>query len=293
MLIDKINSYILHPHVVSDRARFSHYPSEASVISKVTGGVIGKCHRACFYDWKGQPVTNPIDARGQWTMDFGKKLEEMYVELTKQLGIWAGNNVKFYDKIHNISGEVDVFVFETTPNIIGVELKSAYGYGFQNSVKAYPKLENLLQVALYINHFKLPEWRLIYHSRDTMENVEYKITLDTTKEEDITQRKTLVCVNDVPCNVFFVEDIYDRYKQIGEYLLKDELPPRDFTYMYSPEQSADRFAKGLITKTKFNAVKNGKGTDSDWPCLYCKYLNHCWREKRTDIKDGPQSDSNE
>ena len=279
-LIDKINQYILDPHIVTDRHRVSHYPSEASIISRTDGTVIGKCHRASYYSWMGEKPTNEIDARGMWTMNFGKKLEDMYTENFKQLGIWAGNNVKFFDPIHNVSGEADIFVFDEGQKIIGVEIKSAYGYGFQKKVTQFPKMENLLQVALYMKHFPYP-WKLIYHSRDTMENVEYNITM--ANEEVNGKMMEFLYVNDIPVRVFYIEDIYTRFQQLGEYITKKILPPREYTYGYTLEQSVDRHSQGQISKTKLAQVKGKKATDSDWQCLYCSHLDRCWRDKRREI----------
>lgn len=279
MLIDLVNSYIINPHIVGSRGRTAHYPSEASVISRTDGNVIGRCHRATWYDWTGVVPTNPVDPRGMWTMEFGNKLESMYIEYCKQLGIWAGDHVKFYDKIHNVSGEVDMFMFDEEERIEGVEYKSAYGYGFQKNIKQYPKLENLLQVLLYFHSFpEIKFWHLVYHSRDTMENVEYG--LRTTNEND----NTYIVVNDIPCKIFSLEDIWTRYQQLGEYVLKNEAPPRDFKYGFTLDESTARLAAGQITKTKFAAVKAGKVLDSDWQCLYCKHLNTCYPERRTDVR---------
>ena len=41
----------------------------------------------------------------------------MYVEYTKQLGIWAANNVKYYDTMRNISGEADIFIFKDVSQV--------------------------------------------------------------------------------------------------------------------------------------------------------------------------------
>ena len=265
--------------------RTAHYPSEASVISRTDGMVIGKCHRASWYSWKGIKPTNPPDARGMWTMNFGKKLEDMYVEYIKQLGIWAGNNIKYYDKIRNISGEIDLAVFATkdTNEIIGVEFKSAYGYGFQNKIKKFPKIENLLQVALYLDHFQFPYWKLVYHSRDTMENVEYKIELVEVKGENNETTGKHLIVDSIPVRVFMLEDIYERYKQLGQYVIENKMPPKDYTYGYTFGQSEQRCKTGQISKQKLSKIKNKKATDSDWQCLYCNYLDECWKNKREAI----------
>jgi len=278
-IIEAINKYVTNPYVIDKRGRFAHYPSEAKVISRSDGEIIGKCHRASYYDWTGEEPTNPVDARGRWTFLVGKLLEGGYVEYCKQMGIWAGNNVHMYDLEHNVSGEADLFIFNEQKVIEGVEIKTAYGYGFQKSVKVFPKLDNLLQSVQYLNYFKTPCWHLIYKARDTQEDVEYILTLNT----DANGNKYL-SVDGQPCYIFFLQDIFDQYRILGEYVVNKQLPPRDFTYMYDIEKTRERFKQGKITKTKMSAVEKEVATDSDWQCLYCSHLDRCWIEKRAAMK---------
>ena len=125
-----INEYLVNPHTIDVRGRFSHYPSEASVISRLDSSIIGKCHRASWFSWKGIEASNPLNPRAYWTFETAKSIEKSYVEFCKQLGIWAGNNIKFYDSKHNVSGEADIFVFDqpstTHKDMRGVEIKTAY-----------------------------------------------------------------------------------------------------------------------------------------------------------------------
>ncbi len=278
-LISAINEYITSPHVIDKRGRFAHYPSEAKIISRTDGEIIGKCHRAAWYDWMGESPANPVDARGKWTFLMGKLIEEGYTEYCKQLGIWAGNNVHMYDPIHNVSGEGDIFIFNEEHEIEGVEIKTAYGYGFQKSVKVFPKIENLLQSILYLDYFPIEKYHLIYHARDTQENVEYILTMGTKEDGN-----KFLNVDGQPCNIFYLSDIYEQYRILGEYVMKKEIPPRDYTYAFDTEQTRKRFKDGKITKTKLSAVENGKTTDSDWQCLYCNHLDRCWCEKRAAMK---------
>ncbi len=284
-ILPLINQHICNPYVIDKRGRLSHYPAEASIISRVDGNVIGKCHRAVYYEWKGEKATNPVDARGMWTFAMGKMIEAGYIEYCKQLGIWAGSNIHLYDAIHNISGEADLFVWDRgqdgTKQLIGVEIKTAYGYGFQKSVLQFPKIENLLQSALYLDYFrdKVKEWHLIYKARDTQEDIEYILTLDKDSEGEF-----LVVNYSIPVHVFYLHDIYKRYDIMGGYMLRNELAPRDYIYGYSLEESKDRLERGIISKTKYKMVENEKVTDSDWQCLYCKFLDLCWAEKRALIK---------
>ena len=288
-LIDLVNKHICNPTMIDKRARLSHYPSEASVYSRLDGTCIGKCHRAVSYKWLDTPSSNPIDARGMWTFAVGKMIEAGYVEYTKQIGIWVANNLHIYDTLRNISGEVDLIV-KDAKDLIGVEIKTAYGYGFQNSVLKFPKMENLLQVGIYADYFAdtIKEWHLVYKARDTQEEVEYIITMD---KDEIG--KFLVVNHTIPVKQFYIEDIYARFQALGEIVCKKELARRDYVYGYSLDQSKERLKTGAISKTKLAKVEKGVVTDSDWNCLYCEYLDLCWSEKRKEFKMKQVTDAEE
>lgn len=280
MLIEKVNEYICNPMVIDTRGRKGYYPSEASAIDRFTGDCVGKCLRAAYYSWTDTPKTNPVDARGMWTFAFGSNIERMWTNYFKEIGIWAGNNVKFFDKERNVSGEADIFIFDQDKNIVGVEMKTAYGYGFQSKIKVAPKPENLMQVGLYLQNFpQCPYWILIYHARDTHEQVEYHISLKTDNVG------THLMVNHtIPIKNWYMEDVYKRYDLLGQSVALGVEPDRDFTYAFTRDQSRDRFACGKISKTKFAKVEKGLETDSDWQCLYCSYLDKCWAQKRGEMR---------
>jgi len=281
-IIDRINSYLENPYVMDKRGKLAHYPSEASVISRLDGKVVGKCHRATYYRWIDKFVTNPVDARGLWTMKMGNMIEAGLIELCKQIGIWAGDHVKFYDVIHNISGEVDLFVFNENKEVVGCEIKTAYGYAFQHQIMKFPKTEHLMQAGIYLDYFQIPEWHLIYKARDTQEDIEYVLTM---KQQD--NNKILMVNHTIPVHIFYMEDIYQRFNQLGEYMIKRTLPPNDYVYGYSLAESEKRFETGEISKTRWASIKSGKITDSDWQCVYCQYLDECWKDKRVAQKLKP------
>ena len=108
-----------------------------------------------------------------------------------------------------------------------------------------------------------------------MEDVEYKVSMSRDGENRI------LMINDsIPVLSFYVDDIYARFNKLGEWLVKGELPPRDYTYGYAPEETAQRLKDGDITKSKAAQIKKEQCVDSDWTCLYCNYLDECWKEKR-------------
>lgn len=281
-IIEQVNNLMLNPSMVSRKKRYAYYPSEASIVSRSDGKVIGKCIRACWYDWCKFEPTNPVDARGLWTFKMGDAVEAVYIEQCKRLGIWAGDQIDFYDIPHNVSGRVDLFIMNHDQEIEGVEIKSAYGRSFDISISKYPKIENLLQVALYADYFKreydINTWHLIYKCRDTQQECEYIIGI----EKD--DHGAYLTVDSVPLKMFYVGDIHIRYKKLEEHVIRNQEPPKDYTYGYSIEQSEQRCKDGEITKSRLAKVKKGEITDSDWQCLYCPHLDRCWSEKRASLK---------
>lgn len=274
---------MLNPPMLSKKKRYAYYPSEASIVSRTDSRTIGKCLRATWYDWTGLSPTNPVDARGLWTFAMGNAVEDTYIEQIKRLGIYVGEQIEFYDIPHNVSGRTDVMIMNRElDKVEGVEIKSAYGRAFDYAISKYPKIENLLQIALYADYFKrefdIDIWHLIYKCRDTQQECEYMIGLD---KDEIG---TFLTVDSVPLKMFYVGDIHIRYKKLEEHVVRNQEPLKDYTYAYSLEQSIARCEAGEITKSRLSKVKKGDITDSDWQCLYCNHLDRCWAEKRANMK---------
>lgn len=111
ILTEYEDDFILKSSDLEER-RQSLYPSEASVIVSIDGRdvVRGKCMRAAYYRATRVPKTNPAGASLMSKAHLGKWDENGLVERYKEMGIWAGNNIKFYDAERAISGEVDIVI---------------------------------------------------------------------------------------------------------------------------------------------------------------------------------------
>ena len=101
---------------------------------------------------------------------------------------------------------------------------------------------------------------------------------------DKDEHGTFPIVDGAPLKVFYLEDVYNRYEELGKHVIIGEAPPPDYKYGYDFTESEERFAKGKISKTAFAQIKSGKKMDSDWRCLYCGYLDKCWPEKRAEVR---------
>ena len=100
----------------------------------------------------------------------------------------------------------------------------------------------------------------------------------------IPDGKILIVNATIPVHTFHLQDIYDRYAILGKYVIDNTIPPRDYTYGYSMQESEERCKVGKITKSKLAKVKASQITDSDWNCLYCSHLDTCYKEKRNAMK---------
>jgi hypothetical protein len=301
----------------SGNRRVSLYPSEASVICKDpdTGKtyIEGGCHRKSIYRMLGFSKTNPPGPKGLYIFEFGKYLETMLIELTKKGFVYDNNSVKFWDKKLSVSGEIDIVVRHPEGGIIFVEVKSSYGtykerelfgaWGKVDGKAVYtqgsPSTQNLLQIVTYLWNHKdmenLVGGKLIYILRDNMSRIEFDITID--EAENGLHR---VFIDGKPDNRFYVEDIIQRYeilrecaveagKKINAGMPKEniDVPPRDYSLLFTDEEVEDKFQMGLLGKTKYNAFQKDKNErPGDFQCGYCDYKDLCWKQADIDAHLG-------
>lgn len=236
----------------------SVWPSEASAlrIDKTEGNIVGTCHRKSFGRMVAWPVTNQIDPVGAWRFVTGRSIEDHLTQLARDTNppIYIANGVRHYVKEIYLPFELDLVVKdpETQKGWI-VECKTIYGYMADKQImgEGKPKLENIMQAALYLleikNGKKLKEViragvldkavgtisrnrieanldrldamddgpigaKLVYISRDKCERKEFDITV----EEDF-DGSFYPCVDGMIWKVFTVESIYERFKTLQNY----------------------------------------------------------------------------
>ena len=285
-LIKSVDSFLESPPTIrAPRHRKGFYPSAASCIIRDSSGeeeLVGKCIRANYWACRSVKPTNPMNARGFRITSVGKMKEEWEVSRYKEMGIWRGNNVKFLDTDYNISGEVDAFVWdEMLKDIIGVEIKTGYGYQFEKEVigkpgrKGHPKLDHLLQVMLYMNYFKdIPMFKLVYFSRGNAARIEFNITLDKGSGQVLVDNKKTVAGLTVP-------GILHRFNTLDKCLEDGTLPRRDYQLQYTDETIQLMYDANKLNKTQKAAFeKSQKITMGDWRCGYCDYKDYCWKENK-------------
>lgn len=264
------------------------YPSEASVKYIDVNGVErveGTCLRASWYRLKGgfeREATNPY---GEWIFALGKAVEEILVEQWKEMGIWVGNNIKFYDKENDISGEIDCMIRDLeTGELVCTEIKSFYGYKATKDIcgnksqEGRPKTSQLLQSLIYVDLGRRTGQfnyvKMIYYARDSANRAEFDIKLIQDNE---VWRPT---INGVIDYRFTMEDIYSRYQELNIYLNNDKIPPRDYEISWDAEKIEKEFLLGNVAKTTYEDWKKNpkKNTIGDWNCRYCGFCNICYEK---------------
>jgi hypothetical protein len=287
--------------------------------------VLGGCIRKSWFRNKAQRIEHhneisfieDIEAevhspQQMWKFYISSKTEEAIREESIKAGIYHAHSHRFEYRLPCskeeealyglplVRGEVDLVVKESpeSENLIGIEIKSITGYygqkqvfGSRNkagqwTVVPEPKDNQLLQAILYAYYFCVVNktykfFKLIYLSRENGQRIEFDIDLVPHNG------KHRVYINKQPYRYFlYAEDIIERYVQTHFYIMKDELPPRDFDLYYSPEKIATLALRGKLSKTDM-AIFNSKGGSAirkgDWNCSYCPFKSMCYKPNGTPI----------
>lgn len=264
------------------------WPSQASVISRIDGSVIGQCLRASYYVKTGETPTNPVDDAIVAMGYMGTKIEDGIIELVKNQGLWENNNVKW--QAYGISGEVDILIRTLnteTPvpqeELYVVECKSCSGYyinkelfGYyegagsnRSYVKGKPKNKHLLQSVLYAHVAKEKGFKgtiLFYVSRDESKMTEFLITVDDDGN---------IFINGELDNRFRVQDILNRYAELQEALDTKEMPGRDYKPEYTDVEVERLHALKEISKAAKDNHMNRTKLYCDSECNYCEFKLKC------------------
>lgn len=139
----------------------SVWPSEASAlrIDKTEGNIVGTCHRKSFGRMMGWEVSNQIDPVGAWRFVTGKSIETHLTNLAMATNppIFIASGVRHYVKDIYLPFELDLVVMDPiTKQGWIVECKTIYGYMANKQIieEGKPKLENIMQISLYLLEIK-------------------------------------------------------------------------------------------------------------------------------------------
>lgn len=284
------------------RRNTTFYPSSASAVL-ADGRVIGGCWRSDWYRIHNITPTNTSGFYMHMIWALGHAVEAAMVEQMKRAGIYEANSVKFLDRVHNVSGELDIvgrYRADGGIRYYGVEIKSVYGIGGtmtitgrrrawrgQAAFAPKPKESNLMQVMKYLvefdpegeDRYALDFFKLIYCPRDKPNaGREYTVTL--VKKEDLDagllaefgeamvagERYALISTEGFPTRIetgWSLENMHRRWLQQKEYFATGVIPPRPFKKFYPKDEMEGLYNSGAISKTAYE--KWVKGTRDSGP----------------------------
>ena len=281
------------------RSRPGLHPTEASVkfIEDGRERTLGKCMRAAWYRSMEIGTREGASAGLMMKAHIGKWDEEGLVQRWKEMGLWVDNNIKFYQKSHFLSGELDAVLRNPeTGGLLGVEVKSFYGYyankevtgAKRDQIPGVPKEPHFLQAILYAWEYRdmLEEFRIYYVERGDGHRVEFRIGFNQPDKYHGKHRVWWQQVEGKYWNYFtpekvlqpyYIEDIYDRFQELIVALKKKELPPKDFSSKWDDDTVEWMWSKGYLGKTKYTAWQKNptKNPCGDWQCGYCQHKTQC------------------
>jgi hypothetical protein len=272
------------------------YPSEASVKYDLDGEEVieGGCLRASWYRVLGIPVPGPPNVSLGMKGNLGKWDEIGTVNRWKEMGIWVDNAVKFFNKELIVSGELDAVLKDpTTGKTILVECKTFYGFpankeicgGKQPPVPGKPKMSHFLQSSIYAWDYRniLDECRLYYLERGDGHRVEFRVgfVAEGNKNrcywEQIPGKYWSYYSPGKVIQPFCIEDIHERYRELGSFIKTKQLPPRSYPTYWPDDKIEWLYAHHKVNKTDYEAWKKNsvKHKIKSWQCSYCAYKEQC------------------
>lgn len=320
---DILDEYMIRDNLINDQRWVNLYPSEASVVTTNKWNeqeVHGTCQRRAWLRFKvAEKLNESLDAdvvvldingnkiavapeakeaRREWIFEEGRRIESTILDVARSAGIYAVGHKKFLVPIAkdlNLVGELDG-ILSVNGNLIGVEIKSVSGYNSErdifgtaavrrNNVKGSPKMQHLLQTAIYAWHYraKIPCFKILYFMRGNCLRTEFTVTV----KHDTSTDDYHVLV-DGSFTGITIGDIINRYKELADKLNKNEFPDREFQLSYTDSEMVVLSERGLLSKTtneqwqKYWERKQTGGRQvkrpqhGDMECSLCPFKDVCY-----------------
>lgn len=300
LIKERLGDVLLNSKVASSRKRDSNYPSAASVEyinEHKERTVAGKCLRRQYYEKREMPAESIETPEGLMKAKAGDVWSDWLSDKLKEAGCWAGTEVSFYNKSLNLSGRIDAVIKDiNSDNLVGVEFKTVGTFVSQGVIKPTakyplaPKEEHVLQVMLYLWHYKdydIDKWVLFYMNRDSFEQREHIVRLGNHDGEVypiiMNEMGTLDWTH------LTLNNIISRWHQLELALKENKLPDRDYEVQYSNQKIIQMYKRNQLNKTesskvqraltKFTNIDNSETpilTKGDWQCRFCPYAELCY-----------------
>lgn len=222
-----------------------------------------------YHQWKGTPITNPMDSSKQLMFLAANMMEASLTDTLKKMGlVKPGDQQRIQMERHGvpISGYIDGVFVDGTP----LEVKTMYGRWATKDLKeGKPRTSYLKQLAIYIDALNESRGKLIYLERGTGESFEF--TLERVAD------KKFQC-NDI---TFDLDETYAKWRTLYENnILNDIEPDPSAEYKYKFDLKTVDWKK--IPKSKIASARKGLAVIGDWQILYSPY-KELWIEKQKTV----------
>jgi len=248
------------------------WPTDASV--EINGEVFGKCLRQIWYRINGFSIL-PIEPEKIRRFYIGTSMEKQEIEWAKELGalIDSQGEIKFQNPLcpkQTISGRYDILIKDENGNNVIIEYKTVQGYGTYKKIfeEGLVKIEHLLQISIYLYHMgeKVKYGYISYAYTNNWERKDFKVSVDEDGQ---------IYLDNIIQNIS-VFDIFKRWCALQKYIDNKELPPKDFTPIYTDEDEIFQlYSDGIISKADLKKWKYNEKIISDLQCSWCPYRHHC------------------
>lgn len=249
------------PALLSVRRSAGLSPSSASAAIKdpVTGlpFVLGSCLRQSYYKVMGAtPDPGETDARFERICKTGDLISQNFVyEPAKRAGIWAGDEISFFDPDNMLSGRLDTMVYlPGTMEKVIVEVKSMGGFMEIPYIKAgqrgfnllEPRFKDLPQLMSYMQwwlQYGVRMGALYYCSREMNSNMfmfEWaNVPDDALRPADNAYLRCFSTERTWDLDWLTWGQIRQRFTDLKKHLTAGVVPPRDFQLQYTNQELID------------------------------------------------------
>jgi hypothetical protein len=286
-VLAQIDKHLLNNPAGKLSTRAKHfYPTSASCYTR-EGKIQGACLRKVAFEYWDVPKTNPPKPEMYYTWGVGKHIEIMWLDWLKEMGMYVGSNIKFYNADFNVSGEIDAIIRETPGSdiLVGAEFKTSYAgkSGFftrkvitgTKDCPPKPKIENLMQVCLYLDTYvDIPYWVLMYAARDNWDRTEYIIRLVDVGNDRCPEITNSWGYSYIDYDISMGR-IYNRYVDLKNYLKAGVLPPCDYKPLMTRQEIVALVESGETYKSKLKDFDEGKVLTAEFNCTYCNHKDLC------------------
>lgn len=265
-----------------------NYASDASIKSE--GKTTGACLRAGYFRRTRIPPTDYPGPALKMRQLLGEMVESTYIDCCKRAGIFENEQVSFYDPQFNISGRVDAIIRPpgtSTPLVL--EVKSYYSYQAAKEIQGTasepgkPKIQNLMQIALYLWLFRatVPGGKLYYLARDSGHESVFNVELVELEMNGQKVHQVYVGLENNPTDYagFLIEEMLLRFQELNQAVENKNLPIRDYKLFYNDKEIERYAADGEISQAAYKRwKKNNSDRPGDFSCSYCSWRTKCWSD---------------